>query len=86
MLDVACDHFWDTCLQLQHDTVCGCLFWAYVCVGMVKLHTKASFHHHQAQGQVNKRLKAPRDPLPPAGSLLDSVTERASGGTPICVR
>ena len=58
----------------------------WVCLGKATLHTKASFHQHQAQGQGSKRPKAPWNPPLPASSccrLLDPVTERTSGGTPV---
>ena len=66
------------------STVCGCLCWAWVCVGMAKLHTKAGFHQHWTQKQVSKRPNAPWDHLClflPDSCILGSGTERASDGT-----
>lgn len=52
----------------KQSTVCGCLCWAWMCMGRTKLCTKSSFYQHQALDQVSKRPSAPWDLPPPASA------------------
>ena len=80
MLGAACDWPWATCLESQSSPQ---FVAASVGPGSVregKFTPRLAFTSTKPHEQVSKRSKTPQHLLLPAGCLLGSVTERASGG------
>ena len=80
MLGATCDRPWATCLESQSSPQ---LVAASVGPGSMwegKFTPRLAFTSTKPQEQVSRRSKTPQHLLLPAGCLLGSVTERASGG------